>query len=347
MADRIYRFDKHQGIEMGWHGKTEVVSDLDLDNNWLRQWDLVPVVMEKRGKPSRWTILECSDLGDALEIGQPYNPQTFRPISNADFLQLVKDSISGAGHTVASVGSVRNRGRVFVSIKLNGMETFVAAGRKFSAYLNFGNGHDKSSVLWANTSNTCTVCDNTFSFNLFAVEAALAAGATVSDDIKVALRHTKNVTMRFPALATLIDKAIGVQGKFQATLNTLAEVQIATPDAQNLFAGFIGRKVAEKDLDKGLSSRSRNTVSRLVELFQSGKGNQGESVADTFGAVTDYYTHESSGGEDTNRQFLSSEYGAGATAKQDFWRGVQDADWRGETQERGERLLVAKSAVAA
>jgi hypothetical protein len=113
MAHRIYQFDKQQGIEMGWHQKTEIKTDLSLDNNWLTTWDLVPVPMEKRGKPSKWTILECSDLGEQLEIGQPYNPQTFQPVNNKDFLEMIRQSIAGTPHVVASVCSRRagNSGR--------------------------------------------------------------------------------------------------------------------------------------------------------------------------------------------------------------------------------------------
>jgi hypothetical protein len=345
MAHRIYKNDKQQGTTMGWHGLTEICPEISLGSNWLRQWETVetPLFFDG-GAASPFRVLRCSDIPD-VTIGLPYNPDTFRPVSNSAFLQLIQDSISGTSHKVVSVGSVRNRGRVFVSIELVGREMFTAAGRKFSAFLNFGNGHDKSSVLCVNTSNTCTVCDNTFSANLFTVEDKNASkGSQTDDDLKFRLRHCKNVAMRFPALANLIDKAIGVQGEFAATLDALALQPIALPVVEPLFAGFIGRNIVKADLDKGLSVRARNTVTRLTGLFQSGAGNRGENLADAFSAVTDYYTHESSGGDDKNRQFLSSEYGAGQIAKADFWRGIQDSESRSNFIDRGEVLLAAKGA---
>lgn len=341
MADRIFRFDKQQGVEMGWHGKTDIRPDLSLDNNWLTEWDVVPVQMEKRGKPSKWTVLECSDLGDELEVGAPYNPETFQPVSNKDFLQMVKESIGGTSHKVFSAGSVRNRGRVFISIELCGMEKFKAAGREFGAYLNFGNGHDKSSVLWCNTSNICTVCDNTFTFNLFAVEnkQSVSPQAEKEDDnIAIRQRHTKNVKLRLPEISRLVDKAVGVQAEFQLELDKLHQVEAPIKVVKPLFAGFIGRNVA--NVEKGLSTRALNTVNRLTDLYVGGAGNSGRTLADAFQAATDYYTHESSGGENVMRQYLSSEYGAGNVAKVEFWNVVRDNTRRLEVAARGEELLV-------
>jgi len=337
MADRIYQYDKQQGREQAWHGKTEIVTDLTLDQNWLRTWDLVPVPMEKRGKPSKWTILECSDLGEALEIGQPYNPGTFQPVNNAAFLDMVKASIGGTGHRLVSVGSLRNRGRVFASIELIGMEKFKAAGREFGAFLNFGNGHDKSSVLWVNTSNICTVCDNTFTCNLVNVENK--AVKVDDDNLRITQRHTKNVVLRLPAVADLIDRAIGVQAEFKLEMDKLAEMAIDASGATQLFAGFVGRNIPVANRKNGLSTRSFNTVTKLGDLFLNGKGNRGETLADTFQATTDYYSHYSSGGDNVYRQIISSDYGAGNVAKQAFWGMVRDPDLRQKTRELGLELL--------
>ena len=337
MAHRIYEYDKQQGLFQAWHGLTQIVPDLTLDNNWLREWNLVPVAMEKRGKASKWTILETSDLGEAVEIGQPYNPATFQPVDNAAFLDMIKDSISGTPHKVVAVGSLRNRGRVFVAIELAGMEKFKAAGRDFGAYLNFGNGHDKSSVLWVNTSNTCVVCDNTFTCNLLSVENK----ATKVDDgtLKISQRHTKNVKLRLPEIAKLVDKAIGVQAEFKLEMDKLAEIAITSEGANQLFAGFVGRNITVPARKDGLSTRSLNTVAKLGELFLSGKGNRGENLSDAFSATTDFYSHYSSGGENKMRQIISSDYGSGNASKQEFWGIVTSGDRIASTRALGEELL--------
>jgi hypothetical protein len=336
MAHRIEKNDKQQGVVMGWHGLTEIKSNLSLDDCWLNEWEPMPVVLDLNGKPTKWAVLRCSDNKE-LFIGAPYNPDTFTPIGNVEFLRMIKDSISGTPHEVVSVGSIRNRGRVFVSIKLNGMEKFKAAGRDFASFLNFGNGHDKSSVLWVNTSNTCTVCDNTFTANLVSVENKATAEA--DDNLSITKRHTKNVKLRLPELSKLIDRAVGVQAEFQLEMDKLAEVEIGRTDAVDLFAGFVGRNILPAARKDGLSTRSRNTASRLGELFVRGKGNRGETLADAFSAVTDYYTHESSGGDNIQRQIISSDYGAGNDAKRSFWGIVTAPELVVKTRSVGEELL--------
>lgn len=335
MAHKIKTYDKQQGVKVAWHKLTEIKENITLDDNFLREWDLVPTVLQKRGTDTKWTILECSDHPE-LEIGQPYNPNTFKPITNLEFLDLVRASIGGTSHKIVSVGSLRNRGRIFLSVELNGMEEFTVAGRKFCAYLNFGNGHDKSSVLWANTSNTCTVCDNTYTSNLVSVENKVQSSGEDSD-ISLRQRHTKNAVLKLPAMADLIDKAIGVQAEFKLQMEKFNEIQIPIGDVENLFRGFVGRKVS--DVTNGMSSRAINTADKLFVLHVKGAGNNGETLADAFSAVTDYYTHSSSGGENMMRQVVSSEYGAGLVAKTEFFNLLQDTDKRNKMIERGLELF--------
>lgn len=347
MARNSFKYDEQWGLVQAWHNDTKVKTELTLENNYLTTWDIVPVELIEnlkeialpdgsiayQGDKSGLSRLVCSD-NHAIKIGQGYNPLTFSPINNAKFIELVRQSISGTSHKIVSVGSVRNRGRVFLSIELMGMETFKAAGRNFSAYLNFGNGHDKSSVLWVNTSNTAVVCDNTYSINLVSVENK-ASAENDGDDISIRQRHTKNADIKLPEIAKLVDKAIGVQGEFAIELDKLAEIEIVKSDAKALFAGFIGRNsVAEK-----LSTRATNTVDKLLELHVNGRGNNGRDLADAFNAVTDFYSHFSSGGKNINRQIVSSEYGSGLVAKQSFWNMVRNPAKRGEMIVRGDALL--------
>jgi len=61
-------------------------------------------------------------------------------------------------------------------------------------------------------------------------------------------------------------------------------------------------------------------------LFQRGAGNNGETLLDAFSAVTDYYSHESSGGADQPgfrmKQTISSEFGSASRKKQDFFNAL-------------------------
>lgn len=348
MARNSYKYDEQWGLSQAWHNDTKIKQEITLDDNYLRTWDIVPVELIEnhkeiilpdgstayQGDKSGMSRLVCSDNRE-IKVGHGYNPLTFKPISNALFLEMVKMSISGTSHKIVSVGSVRNRGRVFLSIELQGMEKFKAAGRDFSAYLNFGNGHDKSSVLWVNTSNTCIVCDNTFTINLISIENKAKGDGT--DDLNIRQRHTANAEIKLPEIAKLVDKAVGVQAEFLLEMEKLAQTSFKESDAKALFTGFVTRN----SVSDGLSTRASNTVTRLVELFNSGKGNDGNDLSDVFSAATDYYTHFSSGGTNVQRQIISSEFGSGLTAKQEFWNVVRSPSLRAATITAGDKLLTA------
>jgi len=86
-----------------------------------------------------------------------------------------------------------------------------------------------------------------------------------------------------------------------------------------------------------------NTIDRLVALFKTGAGNNGDDMADVFQGLTDYYTHEAASGkgdETANwKNFVSSEFGAGKTAKMESWNILTDAKLRKATIALGNKVL--------
>lgn len=336
MAHRKFIHDKIQSIEKTWHGLEDRVKsgEFSLDNCWLAQWDIIARdLVFPNGKATPFKTLVCNDNEEIL-VGNPFRP-SFVPVLNSEFLNMIREATAGAGHELTTCGSIRNRGRVFVSFRLKGMESFEAAGKKYSAFLNFGNGHDKSSVLWTGTSNTCTVCDNTYSANLVSIENKDLSGSQreESDDIKAQIRHTKNAKIHLPDLAKTIDAAIGVQAQFKLELDKLASEACDAKKAEELFTGFLAS-------GETISTRTENRVTRMVQLFAKGAGNRGETMEDAFSAVTDYFSHESVG-DNREKQFLSSEFGAGNVMKNRFFDTITNPDKRAETIQRGAQLLAA------
>lgn len=325
MAHKITARDKQQGREMGWHQLTEINTNLGLDNNWLTDWDIERRRLQLDGVDTEYNILVASD--DEQIIGKPF-ADSYRPITNADFLKLIKDSITGIkGIKVESIGSVCNRGRVFVSLSLKDSSSYKIGDRQFNDFLNFGNGHDQSSVLWANNTNVCTVCNNTFSYNL----------QNNDSEVDVRVFHRGDVELKVSNMAEIIDAHLGCQALYKAEFERLMKIDITPSNARNLFTGWSLRN----DKDKEISTRGLNKVNRMTELFVSGKGNSGKNRADVFSAVTDFYTHEStrSRGANVGSQFVSSEFGLGRMAKQDFWNVIRSNDRIAALSKVGEKAL--------
>lgn len=329
-----------EGVVQAWHGLTKINTELSLDNCWLGQWDIArkPLfVMDGSDQPieTSWAMLYPSDQ-PTVTIGKPFNPESYRPITNAEFIALARESTAGCPVKLVSSGSVRARGRVFLSFESEMLPIYKAGGREFNAFVNFGNGHDQSCVLWVNNSNTCTVCDNTFSFNLALVEKAVGASGSRQ-------RHTKNIVGRLPQMSEVIQSAIKAQEAFAVSFERLASTPIAGEQAVQLFTAFVVSATTEKTV----STRAANIVAKLVDLFRTGKGNRGESLADVFSAATDYYTHESAGGSrNVARQFQSSEFGTGQDRKAEMFGLVTEPESVDLAVKRGADLIQKAQAAA-
>ena len=312
MAHRVEKRDKQQGRHMGWHNLTEIVTDLDLDNNWLRTgWDIEEIQLQTvEGIEVPFKVLVGND--DREVIGKPF-ANSYKPFSNKIFLDMIKEATSSIkGIVVETAGSVCNRGRVFVSLSLKDSKSYKIGGRQFEDYLNFGNGHDQSCVLWVNNTNTCTVCNNTFTYNL----------NNNDSEIDVRVFHKGDVEFKLTNMTEIIDAHLGSQAQFKAEFENLMKQDIKVDEARNLFTGWSLRNDEEKEL----TNRGLTKANRLTDLFIAGAGNEGKNRADAFSAVTDFYTHESTrgGGQNAGNQFVSSEFGLGRSAKQNFWEVIRD-----------------------
>ncbi len=346
MAHKIEIHDEQHGIQQAWHGLTKVSPKLDANGCWLSQWDVEQrklamldpdgkVMLDSEGKPieTKYRILTCSDV-PSLQIGKPFDPETYSVITNKRLLEIVSKALAGTKHQIVSLGSLCNREKVFLTISLEALKDFKVGGREFEAFLNFGNGLANGTSFFCNTSNTCTVCDNTYSMNL----------AHKGKALDVRLKHTKNMEAEIQNLPEIIDGAVGVTMEFRETLNSLSKVPATLIQAERTFAGFmiddgdvkkareLGSKARQSDV---LSTRSLNQVTRLTELFSRGAGNKGKDFLDVFSAVTDYYTHESAGGSDKRKQFESSEIGSGLRKKNEFFELVTNDKSRDELEKRG------------
>ncbi len=329
MGHKISKRDQQTGTSQAWHGKTRVEENIEVDNNYLTEWDverrpLTYVNSDGVSCKTGFDILVSND--DEQQIGRPISPH-YKPITNKMFLDLVSDAMNRMPSAkIESVGSVCNRGKVFVTVSLQDHKTFKAGHREFNDFLNFGNSHDQTSKLWINNTNICTVCDNTFNYNLH--DTKNLVGSTV---------HRGDIEVKLADMSRIVDVFLETQEDFKIKFTNLLKKNIDKQEATNLFAGFLTRNSPSS----GISPQCLTTINSLNTLFVKGRGNRGESYADAFSAVTDYYTHNSTRGQGKNiaNQYVSSEFGLGKINKQRFWSVINDDQLVAKTIERGTKLL--------
>lgn len=300
MAHEIQKVDIQQGREMAWHNLTQIKTDLSIGNCWLNDWDVEKRKLFLEGNiETDYHLLVASD-DPKIKIGVPF-ADSYVPITNSAFIDCISDAISGIdGLQLESAGSIMGRNRVFASFSIS-KANFTSGNRDFEAFLNFSNAHDKGTPFLANTSNTCIICSNTYNANL----------RHKGKNVNVRVRHTKNASIKLENIEEIVAGALGAQAEFKTIFDSLADIKTNEKEARQVFAGFIGG-------GSEMSTRSINTVDRLTGLFNRGAGNKGENRSDIFSACTDYYSHESSGGENRMKQFVSSEFGSGANKKREF-----------------------------
>ena len=316
MSDKIMERDVQTGIEQAWHGKTNVVKCITRENSGIvYPMEKRPLYLGFEEDNGERTFNEAGfftivSMDDKLPIGNPVG-EDYNLISNSDIFDLIENSLGGTKHVIVSAGSVENRSKVFVSAKLDD-SVIKAAGRETENVLNFMFGHGGKMGVTIRTGITVIVCANTLNMAL-----------SRRGELNLNIKHTKNSAQKIPNIEKAIDAHIGVTAEFKRAMDEVAGIKATEADARKIFAGFIGRDQSGKPVDE-LSTRAENTIERLAELFNKGKGNNGDDMADVFNAFTDYYSHESSGGSDRWKQFVSSEYGSAGRDKQEAYSLITD-----------------------
>lgn len=326
MAHNIQARDIQTGTEMAWHKLTNVVPSIDASNAGI----LYPMYIAETffkspdGKDISANGRQIVAGDDNLPIGRPVGSD-YKLIGNDEIWEAVQQGLAGTSHKIVSCGSVSDRSLGFISVKI--AEDFNAANRSTKGMMNILWGHGGNKAVVARTGFTVVVCQNTFNMAM-----------REQSDFKLSIRHTAKANVL--DLGKAIDAHIGVVAEFKNAMNELNAVDATASTARKIYAGFVsGGEVPET---KTGISRLTNTVDDMTRLFASGKGNAGRTLADVFNGATDYYSHESSGGDGNRwKQFVSSEFGSGDTHKREFFNVLNSVDNRASVTRTGETVLAA------
>lgn len=314
MSAGILSQDFQYGTETAWHGLTQIKTAEEMLTGFPYEFKRIPLEFEVDGKrnPAGGNYLIVSTdnnlpVGVDEDNGQFSGAECRRPsfgyMSNAEFFELVRNTIGNTGFEMASTGTLGNRQKRFVSLKPSKQTAFTAGGREFKNHLNLMDAIDGTLTLQARYNNVCVVCANTFA-------------QSIREGDKVASNpHTKRHLERIPEFEKTIEVFFGYAKQFEKLLNVMDETPIDSSEAKHLFAGFLNNGKKEE-----LSSRRWGQVETLVSLFETGKGNNGKTALDAFCAVTDFYTHMHAinGRLGAMGQETQSEIGSGFKAKNRF-----------------------------
>lgn len=322
-----------------WNNSEELepIGLQDPKRNVLASYDVVPETLEIGGHPTEYCMLKTTDEG--LPVGVPFKPSTYNVLDNKGFIDLISQLCDGLDrlgmkYSLATTGTLRGRGRVFIALAIDGMTEYAVGNRVFNSFLNCLNSVDKSCAVTFSNNTFCVCCANTFSKALTGEDSPFHAK----------VRHTKNMNVVLSDIPLLVEAWISGNEAIFNKLQAFESFGMSLTQAENTFAAFLAGEKPEAIL----KIRNLNLIDKLKGLFSHGKGNNGETMLDVFSAVTDFYSHESAGKtKDPFKQMESSEIGDGQTRKVSFFSLLSEMADKTERFDGickvGEHVLIASN----
>jgi hypothetical protein len=314
MSAGMFQRDKQTGIEMGWHKSTDVVETVTRERAFPYQIILAQLAFESEIGESenehhnfrhhgKWALPIASD--DGLPVGNetPVNTETYS-LQTPQMCWDYKDKVlAGTGHQVASAGTVHNRGKFYISTKLNEIEELeLEDGSAIQLYFNIMGSLDKTMKFKLCKSTTRIVCQNTLMADFMAT----------NKDLNIVLKHTKNMNREVEASLTLAEEAVGYSQIVKQTFNNLINTPCNKDRANRIYTGFLVNEIEKTTKTKveEISTKLQTQIDEHTECFYTGDGNNGETEFDLLNGFTQLRTRgfESSEKDDW-KIFESSEFG--------------------------------------
>ena len=327
MAHNIKPRDIQVGTKVAWHQNTHVEDTITADNCRIRYgMSIEPTFFQNvNGDYVMANGRQIVSLDDNLPVGRPVGTD-YKIIDNRQIWDSVAEGLGGTKHKIVSCGTVQNRSLGFISVEI--CDSFKAANRMVETVMNIIWGHGGNHSVIARTGFTVIVCHNT-----------LNRAMSEHTDFKLSVRHTRNANVM--DLGRAIDAHIGVNAEFRQAMDSLHEQSCSQDTARKIYVGFVTKGVEPKT-NVG-TTRMQNTVDSLMNLFNTGKGNSGSTLADVYNGATDYYTHCNSK-KDRWSQFVKSEFGTGNARKSDLYDIMNSSDKLKETVKRGAHVMESVTA---
>ena len=226
------------------------------------------------------------------------------PLQNRDAFEVFEPLVDAGEMVIPTAGSRRNGERIWALCQLNQDNSEIVAGDEVAKFVLLSNGHDGKLAVHFGFTPIRVVCANT---------EALARGSKASKLVRV--RHSRFVKQNVQDLRNVMNFA---NQEFEATAEQyryLASKGINSEDLDKYIKIVLG--IGEKSADE-MTTRSKNIVSSIEDLFESGRGSDIAGVRGTYwgayNAVTEYLNY--SKGRTANNRMDSVWFGQNGTMNQ-------------------------------
>jgi phage/plasmid-like protein (TIGR03299 family) len=321
MSHNIQKLDRVVSLQKEWHNLQEIVEEINFATSGL-DW---PVERRELFIPCNgtvcpvdgWQAIVRGDKNHTLSIQKG----SYTIIQNSRLWEALENSLVGVNHKIVSAGSIANCRKIFISVELSDAQDYVVNRQAYKNYLTFISSHDGSTGAEFFDSSVKIVCGNTFNWS-----------RRDKGLLNLKVFHTKNSETKIQNAEAEIEQLLEKRQEFYTTIEWLASRPMTTEQANKILTGFLAKDE--------VSTRTENTVDEIVQLFQSGRGNSGQTMEDLWSGFTEYYTHFCS--KDDAKRFASNQFGTANDKKLEFFDALLSDAELNQLAARGDALLKAR-----
>jgi phage/plasmid-like protein (TIGR03299 family) len=222
------------------------------------------------------------------------------PLQNRDAFEIFEPLVDAGDLTIHTAGSLRNGERIWALCQLNQDNNEIVKGDEIAKFVLLSNGHDGKLAVHFGFTPIRVVCANTES---------MARDSKASQLIRV--RHNRFVKENVQAVRDVMNLA---NQEFEATADVyrfLASRSVSTTDLEKYVKIVFDANKPEDEI----STRTKNILLKVTDLFESGKGNDLEGVRGTYwaayNAVSEYLNYTK--GRTSNNRIDSLWFGQNGT----------------------------------
>jgi phage/plasmid-like protein (TIGR03299 family) len=204
----------------------------------------------------------------------------YKPLQNRDAFDWFQPFLDAGTCKLHTAGSLFNGQKIWILAELNKNPSVVAKGDEIKKFILLSNSHDGTTSVRVGYTPVRVVCANTLSM------------AHRNGSALIRLRHSSQLKTNLNAVRDIMDEA---NATFEATAEQyqyLAGRHVNVADLRKFVK--IVLKVDKVD-DNDLKTRTRNTISKIIGLCESGRGNNNPAVRNTwwtaYNGVTEYLNH--------------------------------------------------------
>lgn len=217
----------------------------------------------------------------------------YQPIQNHTAFAFFDAIADRYGASYEYAGMVKGGRKIFLQAKLpKSFDATPGKGDRVDCYITLVNSHDMSSSLRAFLTPVRLWCENQLN------------NAIKQSSVNLSLRHTSNIENRLVDAMSVFKMANESFEVFKQKSQFLAQKLVDQKMVEDFIDGLLP--------DTG-STRVKNQREKVVELFESGKGNFGRSAWELYNGATEWVDNYRT--SDEEKALDSSMFGAGATLK--------------------------------